>query len=124
MTRWAWLLWGREIAGGGLDTREGPAFKPLPVAVCAVLAPLGGAAPVVWVAIVRVAAVLALWFAFRLGRRLAGGSVWAGLLAAAGVALCGRFLAYSAARRGACAASTSCAFTRSPTSRSTPAWRE
>ena len=28
-----------------LDTREGPAFKPLPVAVCALLAPLGGAAP-------------------------------------------------------------------------------
>ena len=94
---WAWLLWGRELAGGTLDTREGPAFKPLPVAVCTLLAPLGGAAPVVWVAIVRAAAALALWFAFRLGRRLAGGSVWAGLLAAAGVALCGRFLAYSAA---------------------------
>ena len=94
---WAWLLWGRELAGGTLDTREGPAFKPLPVAVCALLAPLGGAAPVVWVAIVRAAAALALWLAFRLGRHLAGGSVWAGLLAAAGVALCGRFLAYSAA---------------------------
>ena len=94
---WAWLLWGRELAGGGLDTREGPAFKPLPVAVCALLAPLGGAAPVVWVRSSRAAAVLALWLAFRLGRRLAGGSLWAGLLAAAGVALCGRFLAYSAA---------------------------
>jgi hypothetical protein len=94
---WAWLLWGREVAGGALDTREGPAFKPLPVAVCALLAPLGAAAPVVWVAIVRVAALLALWLAFRLGRQLGGGSLWAGLLAAAGVALCGRFLAYSAA---------------------------
>jgi len=94
---WAWLLWGRELAGGALDTREGPAFKPLPVALCALLAPLGGAAPVVWVALVRVAAVFALWFAFRLGWRLAGGSVWAGLLAAAGVALCGRFIAYAAA---------------------------
>ena len=81
---WAWLLWGREVAGGALDTREGPAFKPLPVAVCALLAPLGGAAPVMWVAIVRAAAALALWFAFRLGRRLAGGSLWAGMLAAAG----------------------------------------
>ena len=94
---WAWLLWGREVAGGTLDTREGPAFKPLPVAVCALLAPLGGAAPVVWVGVVRAAAVLALWLAFRLGRRLAGGSVWAGLLTAVGVALCGRFLGYSAA---------------------------
>ena len=92
---WAWLLWGRELAGGELDTREGPAFKPLPVAVCALLAPLGGAAPVVWVAIVRAAALLALWFAFRLGRRLAG--VWAGLLAVAGVGLCEGLLAYSAA---------------------------
>lgn len=94
---WAWLLWGREVADGGLDTREGPAFKPLPVAVCALLAPLGGAAPVVWVGLVRAAALLALWLAFRLGRRLAGGSVWAGLLAAMGVALTGRLLAYSAA---------------------------
>jgi hypothetical protein len=94
---WTWLLWGREVADGGLDTREGPAFKPLPVAICALLAPLGEAAPVVWVGIVRAAALLVLWFAFRLGRRLAGGSVWAGLLAAAGVALCGRLLAYSAA---------------------------
>ena len=92
---WAWLLWGRELADGGLDTREGPAFKPLPVAVCALLAPLGGAAPVLWVWLVRVAAVLALWLAFRLGRRLAG--LWAGLLAAAGIALCGRLLAYTAA---------------------------
>jgi hypothetical protein len=94
---WAWLVWGRELAGGALDTREGPAFKPLPVAVCALLAPLGGAAPVLWVGIVRAAAVLVLWLAFRLGRRLTGGSLWAGLLAAASVALCGRFLAYSAA---------------------------
>ena len=46
---WAWLLWGREVAGGALSTVEGPAFKPLPVAVCALLAPLGGAAPWLWV---------------------------------------------------------------------------
>jgi len=94
---WAWLLWGREVAGGRLDTREGPAFKPGPVAVCALLAPLGGAARVVWVWLVRAAAVLAVWLAFRLGRRLAGGSVLGGVLAALGVALSGRFLAYSAA---------------------------
>jgi hypothetical protein len=94
---WAWLLWGREVMHGGLDTREGPAFKPLPVAVCALLAPAGAAAPVLWVWLVRAAALLALWLAFRLGRQLAGGSVWAGLLAVAGVALCGRLLAFSAA---------------------------
>jgi hypothetical protein len=94
---WAWLLWGREVAGGELSTAEGPAFKPLPVAVCALLAPLGSAAPWLWVLLVRVAVVLAAWFAFGLARRLAGGSWAAGVLAAVGVLLCGRLLASSAA---------------------------
>jgi hypothetical protein len=89
---WSWLLWGRELAGGGLDTREGPAFKPLPVGVGAVLAPAGQAAPWLWVGVVRLAALVALYLAFRLGRRLAGGSALAGVLAALGVALCGSFL--------------------------------
>jgi MFS family permease len=94
---WAWLLWGREVAGLGLSTAEGPAFKPLPVAVCALLSALGGAAPVAWVIIARTGAVLAVWLGFRLGRGLAAGSTIAGLLAAAGVALCGGFLGYAAA---------------------------
>ena len=86
---WTWLLWGREVAGGGLSTVDGPAFKPLPVAVCALLAPLGGAAPWLWVLLVRAAAAAACWLAFRLGRRLADGSLAAGIVAAAGVALTG-----------------------------------
>ena len=93
---WAWLLWGREVASGSLSTLDGPAFKPLPVFVCAALSALGDAAPVVWVLVARSAAVLAVWLAFRLGRRLAGGSVPAGVLAAAGVALCGDFAGYAA----------------------------
>ncbi|MGH9151984.1 MAG: hypothetical protein ACRD03_06235, partial [Acidimicrobiales bacterium] len=60
---WAWLLWGREIAGGALSTLEGPAFKPLPVAAATALAPLGEAAPVVWVLVARAAAVLGVWLA-------------------------------------------------------------
>jgi hypothetical protein len=92
---WAWLLWGREVAGGGLSTAEGPAFKPLPVAVCAVLAPLGAAAPWLWVLLARAAALAAVWAAYRLGRRL-GGSAVAGGLAAAGVALCGGYALYAA----------------------------
>jgi hypothetical protein len=95
---WAWLLWGREVAGGGLSTVDGPAFKPLPVAVCALLAPLGSvAAPWTWVLLVRVAAVVAALLAYDLGRRMAGGSRIAGALAAAGVLLCTGLLAHSAA---------------------------
>ncbi len=92
---WAWLLWGREIAHGTLSTAEGPAFKPLPVAVTVLLAPLGGAAPEVWVVVARVGTLLALALAFRLGREYAGTA--AGIAAAVGVALTGNLLGYSAA---------------------------
>ena len=92
---WSWLLWGREVAHGTLSTAEGPAFKPLPVAVCALLAPLGDdVAPVTWVILARAAAVLAVALAFVVGRRLGGTS--AGVLAAGGVALCGAFPRYAA----------------------------
>jgi len=91
---WSWLLWGREVTRLELSTTEGPAFKPLPVVVCALLAPFGGAAPVAWVIVARTGAVLAVWLGFRLGRDLAGTA--AGVLAAAGVALCGGFLGYAA----------------------------
>jgi hypothetical protein len=109
---WSWLLWGRELAHGTLDTREGPAFKPLPVGLTALLAPSGSLAPVLWVALVRVSALLALVLSFSLGRRLAGGSRMngiasrpakpdasrtAGMLAAGGVALCGALLGTAAA---------------------------
>ena len=109
---WSWLLWGRELAHAALDTREGPAFKPLPVGLTALLAPTGSLAPVIWVGLVRVSALVTLFLSFSLGRRLAGGS-WmngiasrpaepdasrtAGVLAAAGVALCGAFLGTAAA---------------------------
>jgi hypothetical protein len=91
---WAWLLWGREVTRLELSTAEGPAFKPLPVFACALLRPLGGAAPEAWVLVARAGAVLAVWLGFRLGRELAGTA--AGVLAAVGVALCGGFLGYAA----------------------------
>ncbi len=56
---WSWLLWGREVAGGTLSTAEGPAFKPLPVAVCALLSALGAAAPAAWVLLARAGAAVA-----------------------------------------------------------------
>ena len=58
---WAWLLWGRELTRLRALDRRGPAFKPLPVFVCALLRPLGGAAPEAWVLVARAGAVLAVW---------------------------------------------------------------
>jgi hypothetical protein len=92
---WAWLLWGREIAHGTLSTEEMPAFKPLTVAACTLLAPLGGAAPEAWVILARAGTVLAVILAFRLGRDLAG--LAGGAVAAAGVAFTGDLIGYSAA---------------------------
>lgn len=92
---WAWLLWGAEVLSGELSTLEGPAFKPLPVAASTLLAGLGPAGPWAWVFMARAAAAVGVWLAFRLAWRLAGGSVIAGGLAAAGVLVCGGYLAYA-----------------------------
>lgn len=94
---WAWLTWGRELTALGLSTDEGPAFKPLPVAVSALLAPLGEAAPTAWVVLVRGAGLLALALAFAVGRRVAADSKLGGAGAAAGVLATGGFLAEGAA---------------------------
>ena len=78
---WSYLLWGREVVHGTLDTAEGPAFKPLAVALGAVLAPLGDdLAPAVWVLLARTASIAAVALGYIVGHRL-GGTV-AGVLAA------------------------------------------
>lgn len=84
---WAWLLWGREVAHGMLSTEEMPAFKPLTVAACTLLAPLGGWAPEAWVILARAGMVLAVVLGYRLG----------GIVAAVGVAFTGDLIGYSAA---------------------------
>ena len=84
---WSWMGWGRDLASLSLDTSHGPAFKPLPVLAGAVLSPLGDAAPWVWLVLARAAALLAAVMAWRVAARLAGGSLVAGVLAAAGVLL-------------------------------------
>ena len=93
---WAWLTWGREVAHGSLSTPGGPAWKPLPVAVTALLSGLGDLAPDAWLVVARAGAALALVAAFALARRLAGGSVAAGAGAAAAVALCDGFAWHAA----------------------------
>jgi hypothetical protein len=69
---WAWLIWGREIAGLELDTRGGPSWKPLPVVFTTLFAPAGDLAPALWVAVARAGALLAVAMAYRLGGRVAG----------------------------------------------------
>ncbi|MEA2391616.1 MAG: hypothetical protein QOK31_1725, partial [Solirubrobacteraceae bacterium] len=84
---WGWIVWGREIADPHrmLGTLGGPAWKPLPVLFTTLFAPLGGAAPALWLVVSRAGGALALVLAFLLGRRLGG--VAAGLLAAGFLAL-------------------------------------
>ncbi len=89
---WAWFVWAREITHGELDTMGGPSWKPLPVALVAVAAPLGDELPVaLWIVVARAGALLALVLAFRLAARLTGGSpflrVVAGTIAVAALAL-------------------------------------
>jgi hypothetical protein len=89
---WSWAVWGREIAGLELDTSAGPAFKPLPVFASALLSPLGDAAPWLWLVVARAGALLSVAMAWRLARRLSGGSRLAGAVAAGGVALAGGWI--------------------------------
>lgn len=85
---WAWLIWGRELAHGGLETAAGPSWKPLPVLVCAPLSLLGDAAPKAWLFVARTGWICAPLLAGLLAARLAGEDTgrwrWAGAALAAG----------------------------------------
>jgi hypothetical protein len=83
---WGWLLWGRELVGSlPFTTASYPSWKPLTALIAVPLAPLGDAAPWVWLFMVRASALVAVLLAFRLARRAAG--PWAGALAAAALLL-------------------------------------
>lgn len=69
---WAWLVWGREVGDLALDTTGGPSWKPLPVLVTTVLAPLGDLAVPAWIVLIRAGALLAVVAAYRLAARAAG----------------------------------------------------
>ena len=82
---WGWLQWGREVPRFDLDTTGGPAWKPLPVLVTAVLSVFGDLAPLAWQVVARATGLLALVGAYRIAARFAG---WvAGVLAAAALVL-------------------------------------
>jgi len=70
---WAWLVWGRELTGPGLDLTSGPSWKPLAVGIAAVLSPAGDAAPQLWLVLVRAAWLLALVLVARLAYVLTAG---------------------------------------------------
>jgi hypothetical protein len=77
---WSWLVWGREVVHLDLHTTDGPSWKPLPVLLATLVAPLGWAAPAVWLVVARTLGLLAVVGAYRVAQVLAGRS--AGLLAA------------------------------------------
>jgi hypothetical protein len=91
---WAWLVWGRELLHGGLETATGPSWKPLPVLIDAPLSLLGDAAPQAWLLIARSGWIAAPLLAGLLAARLTGEAagrwrVAAALVAGASVALTG-----------------------------------
>jgi hypothetical protein len=67
---WSWLMWGREIVHLDLQTTGGPSWKPLPVIFTTIFAPLGHAAPDLWLVVARAGAVMAVAMVFRLAYRL------------------------------------------------------
>lgn len=69
---WAWLVWGRELGHGGLETASGPSWKPLPVLICTPLSFLGDAAPDAWLLIARSGWICAPLLAGLLAARLSG----------------------------------------------------
>jgi hypothetical protein len=99
----AWLIWGRELAHFHLDTNGGPSWKPLPVVFTTLIAPLDkvdhGLPPALWMVVARAGSLLALAFAFRLARRLAGGgpvAVLGGAVAAVALFLTPDWFQFSA----------------------------
>lgn len=94
---WSWLIWGRELVSLDLDTVEGPAFKPLPVAVCGAFSLFGDFAPTLWVWFARAGALLGVALAAVLGWQLAGASRLAGVASGAGVAFAGGYLGLAGA---------------------------
>lgn len=69
----AWLIWGRQIAHGTLDTVAGPTWKPLPVVFTTPFS-LAGAdgAMALWLVLTRVAGLASYVLAYRLAARLRG----------------------------------------------------
>ena len=87
----AWLIWGREVVHGGLSTRVGPSWKPLPIVVTAPASLLGDTAQQdIWLVVARTGTLAAIALAYRLAWRLEGAV--AGVIAAASLVLATSFV--------------------------------
>jgi hypothetical protein len=87
-----WANWARELVHLHLETRTGPAWKPLPVLIDLPFPPLGAVVPWAWLIIARAGGLLAVAMSFRLARRMAG---WgAGLFAAIALIVSTSFVYY------------------------------
>ncbi|MEJ7892835.1 MAG: glycosyltransferase 87 family protein [Solirubrobacteraceae bacterium] len=87
----AWLIWGRQIAGGTLDTVGGPTWKPLPVLLTTPFSLAGDSGAMwLWLVVARVGGLLSLIVAYRLAARL-GGSRVAGVVAAVALLLAAEY---------------------------------
>ena len=90
----AWLIWGREIVDGQLETRYGPSWKPFPLLFTTPFALLGDdAAALLWLVIARAGGLMAVVLAYRLAARVAGPV--AGAIAATGLLLADAFVSYA-----------------------------
>jgi hypothetical protein len=97
---WAWIVWGREVFELQLDTSGGPSWKPGPVLLTTLFAPLGeiddGLPPALWLVFARAGGLLAIVLAYRLGRRLGAAAAVAGVIAAVALATLPLWLRYLA----------------------------
>jgi hypothetical protein len=78
----AWLVWGRDVLEGRLDTSAGPSWKPLPLLFTTPFAATDDLAPALWLIVARAAGLLALAGVARLAWQLAGPAAAVGAAAA------------------------------------------
>jgi hypothetical protein len=94
---WAWIGFGRGMVDPavGFSTLGRTGWKPLPVLFTAPLGLLGGAAPNLWLVVVRAVVLAGTVLAYRLAARVGGRA--AGLIAAAGFVASADWLRYGSA---------------------------
>jgi hypothetical protein len=87
----AWLIWGRQIAHGTLETTAGPSWKPLPVFFTTPFSLFGDTpAMKLWLVVARAGGLVSLFLAHRVAARLCGRA--AGVIAAGALVLSAEYV--------------------------------